>query len=98
MIKKIGNDSIVLMTLKQGNDVNRQFAIFNDSIRELHKSLSETENRFQLANYSATKYKYEADSIAFVYNEDKKWWRKHREQYLIVSMIFMTAVLIFSKF
>jgi predicted RND superfamily exporter protein len=86
------------MTLKQGNDVNRQFAIFNDSIRDLNKSLSETENRFQLANYSATKYKYEADSIAFVYNENKKLWNKHRVQYTVISMIFMATMLIFSTF
>ena|GEM_PF-2590308 len=34
-VKKIGNDSIVLITLKQGNDINKQFSVLRDTIKVL---------------------------------------------------------------
>ena len=34
-VKKIGKDSVVLITLKQGNDINKQFSVLRDTIKVL---------------------------------------------------------------
>jgi len=114
VIKKIGNDSVVLMTLKQGNEVNRQFTILNDSIKELNKSITiakfdfnkykvESENKYQEVNLTTIKYKSEADSIRFMYNQNKKiykkheeWWNKDRQHYMTLSLILMFTTVFFA--
>ena len=35
MIKTLGKDTVVIMTVKQGEDINRQFKALGDSIRAL---------------------------------------------------------------
>lgn len=114
VVKKIGNDSIVLITLKQGNDINRQFVVLNDSIKELNKSISiakfdfnkyqvESESKYQQLNLTTVKYKSEADSIRFMYNQNKKiykkhedWWNRDRQHYMALSMVLMFATIFFA--
>ena len=64
IIKKIGNDSLILMTLKQGDDVNKSFVQNKkkiDSLRDLIKvkdlttdslaiELNKTNNKHKLYN------------------------------------------------
>lgn len=38
-VKKIGKDSVVLITLKQGNEINRQFSVLKDSVKVLNTDL-----------------------------------------------------------
>jgi hypothetical protein len=110
----MGSDSIVLITLKQGNDINRQFSVLNDSIKELNKSISiakfdfnkyqvESENKYQQLNLTTIKYKSEADSIRFMYNQNKKiykkhedWWNRDRQHYMTLSLILMFSTIFFA--
>jgi len=39
IIKKIGNDSLILMTIKQGEDINKQFANNQKKIDSLNDSI-----------------------------------------------------------
>ena len=40
--KKIGNDSVVIITLKQGQDINKRFVILTDSIKIMKRLLEES--------------------------------------------------------
>ena len=42
-VKKIGNDSIVLITLKQGNEINKQFSLLKDTLNLLKANSSKLE-------------------------------------------------------
>ena len=114
VVKKIGSDSVVLMTLKQGNDINKQFSIMNDSIKELNNSLElsrfnfnkykvESEDKYQQLNVSTIKYKAEADSFKYMYNQNKKvykkhedWWNTDRKHYTVMSAILMFTTIFFA--
>lgn len=90
VVKKIGSDSIVLMTLKQGNEINKQFSILSDSIKGLHNSLSiskydfnkykvESEDKYNKLNATSLKYKLEVDSFNYMYRQNKVLYKKHEE-------------------
>ena len=114
VVKKIGSDSVVLMTLKQGNDINNQFSIMSDSIKGLKNSLAvskfdfdkykvESENKYQQLNLSTIKYKSEADSFKYMYNQNKKiykkhedWWNTDRKHYTVLSVILMFTTIFFA--
>lgn len=52
-VKTIGKDTVVIMTLKQGNEINNKFSTMNDSLNLLNKKLDftkETITGFQLQN------------------------------------------------
>lgn len=38
-VKAIGKDSVVIMTVKQGQEINQKFLFLNDSITSLNRSL-----------------------------------------------------------
>lgn len=40
-VKTIGKDTVVIMTVKQGEDINKQFTSLNDSLSALNKDLLE---------------------------------------------------------
>ena len=42
-VKTIGKDTIVIMTLKQGNEINNKFSSLNDSLISLNKKLNSTQ-------------------------------------------------------
>jgi hypothetical protein len=114
VVKKIGSDSVVLITLKQGNDINRQFTVLNDSIKQLNDYIAiakfdfnkyqvESENKYQQLNLTTIKYKSEADSIRFMYNQNKKiykkhedWWNRDRQHYMTLSLILMFTTIFFA--
>jgi hypothetical protein len=89
-VKKIGNDSIVLITLKQGNDINKQFTVLNDSIKGLNKTLElskfdfnkykvESEDKYNQLNAISLKYKAEVDSFKYMYKQNKAIYKTHEE-------------------
>jgi hypothetical protein len=53
--KIIGDDTVVIMTIKQGKDMNKQFIILKESIKSLNKSLDTVQamNTF-LVDYNQT--------------------------------------------
>lgn len=82
-VKTIGKDTIVLMTLKQGNDINKKFSELNDSILNLKKFHNQymidngqrlqkiyTDYNFELNNHKLARS--EADSFRHMYMANKK--------------------------
>jgi hypothetical protein len=82
-VKTIGKDTIVLMTLKQGNDINKKFSELNDSILNLKKNHNQymidngqrlqkiyTDYNFELNNHRLARV--EADSFRHMYMANKK--------------------------
>lgn len=82
-VKKINNDSVVIMTLKQGEDINKRFLFLNDSIKKLNDNF----NRYMIDNgqrlqkvYSDYNFEFnahkmtkaEADSFKMMYLANKK--------------------------
>lgn len=114
VVKKIGSDSVVLITLKQGNDINRQFTVLNDSIKQLNDYIAiakidfnkyqvESEIKYQQLNLTAIKYKSEADSVRFMYNQNKKiykkhedWWNRDRKHYTTLSLVLVFTTIFFA--
>jgi hypothetical protein len=97
----------VLITLKQGNDINKQFSIMSDSIKKLNLSIEkhqiESDNKYQQLNLSTIKHKAEADSFKYMYNQNKKiykkhedWWNTDRRHYTIMSAILMFTTIFFA--
>lgn len=41
LVKTIGKDTVVIMTIKQGQEINQKFSSLNDSITILNKNLSD---------------------------------------------------------
>ena len=89
-VKKIGSDSVVLITLKQGNDINRQFTILNDSIKGLNKQLeltkfdfnkqyTEVKEKWQQYEIITLKQKAELDSFKYMYRQNKVIYKKHED-------------------
>jgi len=108
-VKKIGNDSIVLITLKQGNDINKQFTLLNDSIKTLNKSLEvskfdfnkyivDNENKYNQLTVSSLKYKAELDSFKYMYKQNKLIYKRHEEWWNRDRQHYMTlsVVLMFA--
>lgn len=88
-VKTIGKDTVVIMTIKQGEDINNRFTFLNDSIKRVNtnfeKYMLESGQRLQkmytnyhteLNNHKLTKQ--EADSIKALYLANKKIY-EHRE-------------------
>jgi len=98
VVKKIGNDSVILITLKQGNDINKKFDESNLLIQKMSDSISTLKmdvNGFKKLSDSLTfknirtqtvsdsfKYMYEQNKI--IYLDREKYWDKNfkREQRL----------------
>lgn len=98
IVKKIGNDSVILITLKQGNDINKKFdenkllmEKMSDTISTLKmgvkefKSLSDSLSIKNIRTQSVSdsfRYMYEQNKI--IYLDREKFWDKNfkREQRL----------------
>lgn len=98
IVKKIGNDSVILITLKQGNDINKKFdenkllmEKMSDTISTLKmgvkefKSLSDSLSIKNIRTQSVSdsfRYMYEQNRI--IYLDREKFWDKNfkREQRL----------------
>lgn len=104
-IKKIGKDSVVIMTLNQGQEINNKFSSLNDSLKVLNKSL--LENKSKVNNLKIEKQKL--DSILWITSyrldasdkeikkmndffreREKSYWRERREWG--IWMVFSTIV------
>ncbi len=75
--KIINGDTVVMMTLKQGEDINKRFVFLNDSIKKVNANFNtyklENSQRFQrlfndynleTSNHKLTRA--EADSFSFI--------------------------------
>jgi len=89
VVKKIGNDSVVLLTLKQGNEINKQFEnnkksmfLLSDTIKTLRMDISkfkEINHDLQVQNF---KFRHVSDSFQYMYIENKKLYLEREKLYV----------------
>lgn len=60
-VKTIGKDTVVIMTLKQGEEINKKFSSLNDSIRVLNNSITQSKSEVVVLN--AQKLKVDSSLI-----------------------------------
>jgi hypothetical protein len=48
LIKKLGKDEVVIMTVKQGEDINKQFSVMQDSINLLKKNIFSVQSNYDI--------------------------------------------------
>ena len=86
----------------------------NDSIKQLNDYIAiakidfnkyqvESEIKYQQLNLTAIKYKSEADSVRFMYNQNKKiykkhedWWNRDRKHYTTLSLVLVFTTIFFA--
>ena len=56
IVKKIKNDTVVILTLNQSEQINKLFINYNDTIGKLKKSLNKTND-----SLNTNKTKYDSD-------------------------------------
>lgn len=54
-IKTIGRDSVVIMTVKQGQEINNKFSYLTDSLKNLNNNLFENKNKYVILKTEKTK-------------------------------------------
>lgn len=106
-VKKIGNDSVVVITIKQGNDINKQFTVLNDSLKNLKATYNEyminnvarlqkvyTDWNTELNNHRMTRM--EADSFKMMYEANKRIYEFRETEFIKErrsQQIFTAAVM-----
>lgn len=63
-VKTIGKDTVVIMTIKQGEEINKKFSSLNDSIQLLNKAISETKIEVATLNIQKQKVNLALDTTS----------------------------------
>ena len=82
-VKTIGKDTVVIMTLKQGEDINQRFIVLNDSIKTLNESISDKVVKLNLSDLEKSKLDsllVDKNKIILITEEELKKLRKMMEQ------------------
>lgn len=108
-VKIINKDTIVMMTLKQGEDINKQFVTLNDSIKKVNANFDRymiengqrlqkvyNDYNFELNNHKLARV--EADSFRTMYLNNRKIYldevEKHKREIRSLSTFtFVVMVL-----
>lgn len=93
MVKKIGNDTVVVMTLKQGNEVNNKFGLLQDSILNYKKNIDSLKLDFEeYQKYSGKRLQKMYESYWSEY-EKSKFYKKEsdsfRHMYMSNKLIYL---------
>lgn len=110
-VKTIGNEQVVIMTLKQGEEINKKFSSLSDSIKILNENLSEKNMRLNISDLQKVKL----DSLLAETNKnlvlsndeikrlkkileesDKSHWREKRQWGLWMFISFVMTIVGFS--
>lgn len=102
-VKKIGKDSVVIITLEQGKQINQKFVVLEDSIKNLKLGKDSIKASFDLEYRKALQYKNQADTFQYWYTENKKIyldkeerWKSDRRHYMGFSFVLMVMVVFFA--
>ena len=102
-VKKIGKDSVVIITLEQGNQINKKFVILEDSIKSLKLHHDSLKLSFQQEYKQKLRYSNEADSFRDMYLKNKKMYlereefiKNDRRHYMGFSFVLMMLVVFFA--
>lgn len=112
LVKTIGKDTVVIMTVKQGEDINKKFGALEDSISaakaqiaSLEKQLVDQKDTFniQVSNVKQTMekdkevYKTETQKLNHLLWSESKVARRHSIFLLVGVTAFTALVFIISK-
>lgn len=107
-VKTIGKDTVVIMTVKQGEDINQRFTFLTDSIKKVNERFNlymiENGQRLQKVyndyNFELNNHKFaraESDSFKLMYMANKKIYLNseadHRKE--VKNLFFFTLVSFF---
>lgn len=88
MIKKIGNDTVVIITLKQGEEINKiydqnksQIKKLSDTVSILSSNVKTFKDSTQNLSIVNTKTRVESDSFKHMYIENKKIYMEKERQF-----------------
>lgn len=105
VLKKIGKDSVILISVKQGQEINKQFDKSKAEISALKDSLAKTKLREEFYRELYTRHQYNVDSLrtaadtnAVKYRVATSIYTDHERQYskyLRNTSIFATIVTFF---
>ena len=98
--KILGKDTVVIMTVKQGEAINNQFTALNDSVKSLRnqvhlfkgRSIILSENLNELnTNYKVTRTQLDSLQVVHLsnlrlYQQREVIWRKDRRDFSIFSV------------
>jgi hypothetical protein len=106
-VKTIGKDTVVIMTVKQGEDINQRFILLNDSIKKVNVSfdkyrlengrrLQKVYSDYNLELNNHKQIRAEADSIKNLYLLNKQLYTNAEEDHKReVRHLFGLAVISF---
>jgi hypothetical protein len=100
LVKKIGSDSVVIMTLKQGNQINESFdnnektiTILRDSLKLLRFNALQTRLQVDTTNLMYEDMKLKHDVNIQIYKASQKEWKKifyYQQIGTLVAISFIT--------
>lgn len=110
-VKTIGKDSVVIMTLKQGQEINNKFLSLDDSLKTLNKVLFDNKNKFN--NLHLQKMKVDSTLLVtstklesadneirkmndYFREREKYMWRERREWGAWMVLSMLVTVLVAS--
>ena len=103
-VKKIGKDSVVIITLEQGNQINKKFITLEDSIKTLNSRNDSLKLNFQQEYRDKLRFSNEADSFRTMYLKNKQIYlereefiKKDRRSYMGFSAVLMFMVVFFAN-
>lgn len=87
-VKKIGKDTVVIITLKQGEEINKLYDQNKNQIKKLSDTVSLLNSNIKTFRDSALtlnvvnlKTKIESDSFRYMYNENKKIYIQKEKEF-----------------
>ena len=81
LVKKLGKDEVVIMTIKQGEDINKQFALLKDSISKLKTKLVSTQNYYTDSIKSLYRNQEKINTELRFTKNDLAWYQKEVGEY-----------------
>lgn len=107
---KIGKDSVVVISLKQGNELNKKFDEVNKEISSLKGSIESVKEAEKLAlqqrdslNFllrksldSSYRYKFMYEEKSKLHDRQMKIWDVDRKHYIIFSTVLVLLTIVMS--
>lgn len=86
LVKKLGKDEVVIMTIKQGEDINKQFALLKDSVSKYKNKLTLVQNSLTDSIRTINKDKDRITTELRIAKSDLAWYQKEVGQYRIAFL------------
>jgi len=81
LIKKLGKDEVVIMTVKQGEDINNKFSLLKDSISKVKTKLTSVQNSLTDSIRAINRERDRLTTELRITKNDLSWYQKEVGQY-----------------